>query len=121
MFLTQEELQLIYKCLPNGALKDKIASQITVNKDIIEDIITNFPDVASIWKSVNSSVYYAKFYINEDCNDTSDKIEVVINIENKYNSNTEIHIFEVEEEFKNTDKDWMYSGCELVWENKEKL
>ena len=110
----------IYKCLPEGELKDKIASQITVDKDIIEDIITNFPDVDSIWKSVNSSVYYAKFYINDGSDDTSNKIEEAINIENKYNPNTEIHIFEIEE-FKNTNKDWMYYGCELVWENKEKL
>lgn len=115
MHLSKEELELIYNHIPNGALKDKIAAQIFVNDSIVKDIINTFPDAASIWKCCDSSKYYAKFYDKND--DTPFRIALCIQLQNKYNHDIEIDVLELSIKDKGTKNDWMYSQCDLIWEN----
>lgn len=115
MHFSREELELIYNCVPDGDLKNKIGAQLFVNDDLVEDIKKAFPDVASIWKSCNANSYYAKFYDSED-EDTPFRIGISIEIENKYGPSTEVHVLELNIKDKGTTNDWMYSDCDLIWE-----
>ena len=115
MYLTKEELNLIYNHLPDGELKNKIGLQIFVNHDIVEDIKRTFPDVYSIWKSDNSDTYYAKFYDDEN-DDIPFRIEMATKIARKYDIFMEIKVLEFDIKNKGTKDDWMYSECDLIWE-----
>ena len=121
MYLTKEDLELIYTHIPDGELKSKIHSQIYPNYDLVEDIKREFKDVHSIWKSDSSSVYYAKFYDSEENEnyDTPSRYEIGLEISKKYDrETTRIHIVEILLEDKDTKNDWMYSECDLIWMRK---
>lgn len=115
MYLTRENLELIYNHLPEGELKDRVGLQIFVNHDVVEDIKVAFPDVSSIWKSSDSNSYYVKFYDYED-DDIPFRIKIAAKIARKYDISTEIHVLELDLKYKGTEDDWMYSGYELIWE-----